>query len=131
MIPRLANYGGYSYMIGGEERNIVDTLYDEERYEGEKIKKMNNSDLIKAVVDLRKNAKENKLKVEYYFLDNKKEIKKYKTLFQTKKDFLLDLAKTETMEWLGDLPLYDALVNEIVNRELGDYLDIVLEREGL
>lgn len=71
------------------------------------------------------------MKVEYYFLDNKKEIKKYKTLFQVKKDFLLNLVKTETMEWLGDLPLYDALVNEIVNRELGDYLDIILEREGL
>lgn len=127
MIPRVS----CDWHIIETPGNIIDKLYDDERYEGELIKNMENSDLIEAVVDLRKNAKDKKLKVECYFLDNKKEIKKYKTLFQAKKDFLLNLAKTETMEWLEDLPLYDALVNEIVKRELGNYLDIVLEREGI
>lgn len=62
MIPELPSYdvfyGGYGMK---PEKNIIDTLYDEERYEGKIIKRMDNSDLIKAVVDLRKNAKKKQI----------------------------------------------------------------------
>lgn len=121
------NYGGFVRYTA--HRNIVDKLYDNESWDGEDIEDMSDGDLIKTVAELRKGAQESKSDLEYYFLNNKKEVTRYKKLFRTKMDFVLDLMKTDTIEWLEDLPVYNALITEIEKRKLTDYLNVVLERE--
>lgn len=128
MIPRITCGGDVAWFTC-DSKTIVDQLYDEENYNGEKIEKMKNSVLIKNLIGLRKNALNKKSELECYFMDNKKEVTKYKKLFKSKKDFLSDLIKTDTIEWLEDLPVYNALITEIEKRKLTDYLNIILERE--
>lgn len=108
---------------------VVEELYEDKKYKGDKIEEMKDGNLIKAVVNLRKEAQAKKSELEYYFLNNKKEVQKYKKLFKSKTDFVLDLIKTDTVEWLENLPVYEALINEVNKRELTSYLNAILERE--
>lgn len=108
--------------------NIIDNLYDEEEYENVVIKNMTNSGLIRAIIELRENASDNKRELECYLLDNKKEINKYKKILKPKKGFFIKIAQQDTEEWLEDLPLYNALIYECNKRKIGDYLDIILKR---
>ena len=105
---------------------IIDRLYNEELDEDIK-----DTALIEKAVDLIKDKEKLKEELEFYILSHKNEVKTYKKLFGSKKDTLITLAKQNTDEWLKDLPIYNAYMEEITKRNLNEYLDILLERKGL
>lgn len=118
--PITANY------INWHCETIIDRLYKEEID-----KDLKDTILIEKTIDLIKDKEKLKQELEFYILDNKNEVKTYKKLFGSKKDALITLAKQNTDEWLKDLPIYNAYMEEITKRNLNEYLDILLERKGL
>ena len=120
--------GSYTCYINGTPVSNKNELFDEKEYKGIEIGKLKNDTLIKTIINLRVNASEKKEEFELELLHDEKQLKKYKSIFQFKDNFILELARKDAIEWVIELPLYKALVSEVKKRKLDKYLEIVLER---
>lgn len=122
----IGNTGGF-YMAT-TSCNDENYLFDDKKYRGDEISNLSDRRLLKATIELVDKVDFIKEDFEFDLLDNEKEVNKYKSLFKTKKNFMKELIEKNSMEWLKELPLYKALVNEIEKRNLTYYLTALLER---
>ena len=118
----------YTYFYSSSKNEERNELFDEKEYKGREIEKLKNDILIKAIINLIDNASDKKEEFELELLNDEKQLKKYKSIFKFKDTFILELARRDAIDWVKELPLYKALVNEVKKRKLDKYLEIVLER---
>lgn len=107
------------------EDKDIHFLFEEERWNGSKIKKMANSHIINTLLMLRRRAVEFKLNYELFVIDN------MNNNLLIPKDDINELSKKDALNWITKTPIYMALMKELEERKLADYFNIIMERTSI
>jgi len=99
----------------------ISTLFETESWNYNKIKDMKSSHIINTLLMLRRNAEDYKRQYEYFLIDNR-DGKMLTTI-----DDIGRIAKREAQEWIVEVPVFKSLLEELKNRQLDGYYDILVK----
>lgn len=99
----------------------VTMLFETEYWNGNKIENMKSSHIVNTLLMLRRNAKDYKRQYEYFLIDHQ-DGKVLTTI-----DDINKIAKRDVDDWIIETPVYIALLEELEERDLDKYYDLLVE----
>ena len=101
-----------------EDRNIT-FLFETEKWNGDKVSKMDSSHIINTLLMLERKSNRYKTNYELFVIDHSNDA------MLVPKDNINDLVKMDSRDWIKTTPIYKALYAELESRNLTEYFETI------
>lgn len=101
-----------------EDRNIT-FLFETEKWNGDKVSKMDSSHIINTLLMLERKSNRYKTNYELFVIDHSNDT------MLVPKDNINDLVKMDSRDWIKTTPIYKALYAELESRNLTEYFETI------
>lgn len=101
-----------------EDRNIT-FLFETEKWNGDKVSKMDSSHIINTLLMLERKSNRYKTNYELFVIDHSNDT------MLAPKDNINDLVKMDSRDWIKTTPIYKALYAELESRNLTEYFETI------
>lgn len=101
-----------------EDRNVT-FLFETEKWNGDKVSKMDSSHIINTLLMLERKSDRYKTNYELFVIDHSNDT------MLVPKDNINNLVKMDSRDWIKTTPIYKALYAELESRNLTEYFETI------